>query len=449
VDNIETDIERRFDPHRGQMEFTRDGWPIRCHFKDAGRDAFISLLKVFISVSSARWGTLLTPIVSGLRVKGPFRPDWYDGDGLPQWVILDTEGLGHDPATATAVPTSMTSKYEMVDAILLVDSAKQAMTHAATAAALRSLASSGHAQKLMICFTHFDLMDARNLSRTDARKDRLLTSVDNVIASIGKSPAGRSAEMALRRLLPERVFFLGHLDKRLDDRSEVSKTGVARLTITEFRRLAAAIAERMKPKSKPKVYPVYHGKHLGFAVQGAAQDFHQRWLTILGFESHPGYYKAMWQTVKALTRRLANRWADEFNGLMPVADFIECLQERLRAFLSYPIGWIDESGKDVPLEETTEKGREESVDAVLAAVFKDLHEMAPNRLLTAHLPGWAVAYGRSGPGSTSVRTKDMREIYDLAVPIPTDRVREEAMVFLDEVADLVARAVSKSLGRMV
>jgi len=225
VDDLERDIARRFDPYMAEMQCTRDRWPVLWHFKHADEDEFMKTLKAFTSVSSARWGTLLTPIVSGLRVRGPFRPAWYQGDDLPRWVILDTEGLGHDPATATAVPTDITRKYDMVDVILLVDSAKHAMTHAATAAALRNIASSGHAPKLTICFTHFDLIDANNLRTVGARIDRLLTSVDNVVANIGKSPAGRDAELALRRLLPKRVFFFGHLDKRLDGKSEASKVG--------------------------------------------------------------------------------------------------------------------------------------------------------------------------------------------------------------------------------
>ena len=203
-------------------------------------------------------------------------------------------------------------------------------------------------------------------------------------------------ELALRRMLPKRVFFFGHLDKRLDGKSEISKSGVGRLTESQFRLLSEAIAERLKPK--PKVYPVYHDKHLGFAVQGAARDFHQRWLALLGFEPRAVYHKAKWQTVKALTRRLANRWADQFSGLMPVADLIECLQERLRSFLSQPIGWIDSEKKAVPMDEVDDKARDDAVEGIVTAVHTRLHKLAPERLLAAQLGEWAAAYGRSGQG---------------------------------------------------
>lgn len=449
VDGIERDIERRFEPFLEQIQCTRDRWPVLWHSKYPNQDTLIRTLKAFTSISSVRWGTLLTPIVSGLRVKGRFRPAWYEGDDLPRWVIHDTEGLGHDPATATAVPTSITSKYEHVDVIVLVDSAKQGMTHAGTAAGLRNIAASGHAQKLMICFSHFDLMDTNNLRTVDARKDRLLTSVDNVVANIAKSPAGRTAELALRRLLPNRVFFFGHLDKRLDGKSEFSKSGVGRFTISEFRRLAKAIEERMQPKPKPRLHGVYHAKHLGFAVQGAAQDFNERWLALLGFEVHSVYHKAAWQTVKALTRRLANRWSDQFGGLMPVADLIDCLQERLQAFLSHPIGWVDDEKKTVEVEDVTDDAKEKAIEAVVTTVHAKLHEIAPQRLLTVHIGEWAEAYGRSGTGSTRVRADDMRDIYELAVPIPSDKASQAAMQFLDEVADIVEQAVIANGGLLV
>jgi hypothetical protein len=447
VDGIERDIVARFGPFVDQMQCTRDRWPVLCSFKHADKTEFVRILKAFTSVSSTRWSTLLTPIVSGLRVKGPFRPDWYVGEGLPRWVLFDTEGLGHDPATATSVPTSITSKYDLVDVILVLDSAKQAMTHAATEAALRSIGSSGHAQKLMLCFSHFDLYHTD--LRTAARIDLLRTSVDNVIASIGKSSAGRTAELSLRRVLPHQIFYLGHLDKRLDGKSEASTTGVGKFCISQLRELSNAIAERMRPKPKPTIHPVYHGKHLGFAVQGAAQDFHQRWLALLGFEMHPEYQKAKWQTVKALTRRLAERWADQFGGLAPVANLIQCLQERIQIFLSRPIGWIDDHKKTVPLEDIDEDAKAKAIDAVVATVQNRMHEFTSQRLLTARLGDWAAAYGRSGTGSTRERASDMRDIYEHAVPIPSDAASEDAMRFLDDVAALVEKAVAANGGLLV
>jgi hypothetical protein len=43
----------------------------------------------------------------------------------------------------------------------------------------------------------------------------------------------------------------------------------------------------------------------------------------------------------------------------------------------------------------------------------------------------------------------MRDIYDHAVPIPSDKASEDAMRFLDDVADIVEQAVVANGGLMV
>src|SRR4051794_30315167 len=55
---------------------SRDGWPLywRCHRAD--REEFLADLRRFAGNDAADFGTLLTPLVNGLRVRGPFHPDW-------------------------------------------------------------------------------------------------------------------------------------------------------------------------------------------------------------------------------------------------------------------------------------------------------------------------------------------------------------------------------------
>jgi len=101
------------------------------------------------------------------------------------------------------------------------------------------------------------------------------------------------------------------------------------------------------------------------------------------------------------------------------------------------------------VEEVDDKTREEGVQAVITTVHTRLHKVAPDRLLAAHLGEWAAAYGHSGPGSTPVRARDMREIYDHAVPIPSDKASKDAMEFLDQVAQLVEEAVTSNGGLLV
>jgi len=99
---------------------------------------------------------------------------------------------------------------------------------------LKSLVTSGHEGKLVLCFTHFDdLEGAANLPNVAARKNHLMASVDNAIATIGKS-LGRSAENALKRVLPDRTVFVARIQQMIKP--------AARFTRNELEKLVAALA---------------------------------------------------------------------------------------------------------------------------------------------------------------------------------------------------------------
>mgnify|MGYP001488429963 CR=1 FL=1 len=70
---------------------SRDGWPLywRCHRSDRGQ--FLSDLRRFAGNDHADFGTLLTPLVNGLRIRGPFHPTW--ANELPYVMLVDREGL--------------------------------------------------------------------------------------------------------------------------------------------------------------------------------------------------------------------------------------------------------------------------------------------------------------------------------------------------------------------
>src|SRR5713101_5881881 len=61
----------------------------------------------------------------------------------PELGTLRRGGGGHTPNSAASVPTAITRRFETVDAVVLVDSAKQPM-QAAPVAVMRALVSSGN-----------------------------------------------------------------------------------------------------------------------------------------------------------------------------------------------------------------------------------------------------------------------------------------------------------------
>src|SRR5208282_748899 len=209
VDEILDAVEERFEL-LAPAGFRRDrgDWPLLWQFETKDREELIRVVNRFSSNYAPNFGRLLTPLVQGVRVRGPFQPDWHD-DGVCKLVLMDGEGLGHTPDSSASISTSITQRLKDLDAVVLVDNAEQPM-QAAPQALLRTLAASGHERKLIVCFTHFDWVKGDNLPDPASRKQHVYRSLQSAIASV-RDALGRSAENALSRAVAARTFFLSKI----------------------------------------------------------------------------------------------------------------------------------------------------------------------------------------------------------------------------------------------
>ncbi|HEY8751423.1 MAG TPA: hypothetical protein VIM11_25815 [Tepidisphaeraceae bacterium] len=305
VDAILDEVEARFEFMReGEFQKTREGWPSVWTFDTDERGAFLRAVNRFSSNYAPNFGRLLIPIVEGIRAAGPFEPTWVTGE-IPKMVVLDGQGIGHTADSTSSISTAITRRFQIADAILLVDNAAQPM-QAAPMAVLSTLVASGHESKLIICFTHFDEVKGDNLIGPEAKKDHVIGSFFNAIQAIGKN-AGREAEHSLKRLIPERLVFLSKIQS-------VLSTG-AKLTRNEFQRLLRTVASSIVPPPPVEYKPVYDVANLVLAVQKATQEFHDRWKGILGMGTRSGVAPEHWTRVKALTRRIGVLHRDEYDSL--------------------------------------------------------------------------------------------------------------------------------------
>ena len=212
IDEILDAIEERF--HllpQGQLTLDQAGWPSYWTHEQEDRKSFLQVINQFSSNHAPLFGRLLTPLVQGIRVAGPFQPEWREGPA-PRLVLMDGEGLGHTPDTATSLPTRITTRFEKADVILLVDDASQPL-QAAPSTILKTVETSGHIGKLFICFTHFDEVRGDNLPDALARRNHVLSSLDNAIGAIGKE-TGLRTSAALRNTLQDRTFFVANIEDR-------------------------------------------------------------------------------------------------------------------------------------------------------------------------------------------------------------------------------------------
>jgi len=438
LDDVMDDIESRFNQlTEGERTLGPGDWPdlwsYRCSAGD--RADFIRLINRFSSNQAVQFGTLLTPLVKGIRVLGPFAPTW-NGGVSPKLVLMDGEGLGHAASANLSLSTRITKRYQLSDVILLVDNAQQPML-ATPNTALRSIASSGQQSKLVFGFTHFDQMRGPNLPNRDAKEQHVLASLDQSVGVLGKE-MGRGVENAMKKIIPERSFFLSNLQDQIPNPPEKASQ---RHTAESLRRLLKTVESLSTPPIPDSVTPVYDDANLVLSIQKAVVEFRDPWRARLGIRSRSDIPSEHWTRVKALTRRLGDLGQDEYDTLRPVADLIACLQAHARPFLESPLRWE-------PAKGATDDMMSHAVDRIAQEVFLRLHELAPNRVMRDRVIKWKEAYAHRGVGSATERRRDVESIYLAATPIPGETADPPTNEFLREIRILMRDAIKNAGGKL-
>jgi hypothetical protein len=432
ADELMEEIERRFELLKvGSIEKTRQGWPRSWSYETKDRATFLQMVSRFSSNYAPLFGTLLTPLVSGLRVAGPFKPTWLDRS--PPLVLFDVEGLGHMPETVASLSTAITRRLQNIDAVLLVDNAMQPM-QAGTVSALRNLAAGGRASKLIVCFTHFDGVVGDNLPTFTAKEQHVLASAEGVLIAIGQQ-LGPFAERGLRQRLQSASFFFGGLQNRL-----TTNTKSERRTLSQLQALLDAI-DRTVPLSRgtarsagglatpSESRPVYDRLNLVLAVKQACEDFQAAWKARLGIHAMFGTSKDHWIRIKALVRRFAERWDDEYLELRPLADLIRELQESIYRFIQNPISWTG----PVPSDDE----RQRVFDAFAEEITPGILVLGADRVVTEKIQEWKEALAVMGERATYIRAEKVAALIAKIAPVPDVTPAPDRNQFLRDVIEVV------------
>jgi energy-coupling factor transporter ATP-binding protein EcfA2 len=429
--DIVDEVRRRFDSvSAGALERSPTEWPSRWTFKSLDRTEFLSQVRWFSSNHHQQFGRLLTPLVDGMRVRGPFFPTEEELREADRLVFLDGEGIGHTATTVSSVSTRITKRFESVDMILLVDNAQQPI-QAGPLSLLRTIGSGGFANKLAMAFTHFDQVKGANLSSFEQKKEHVVASIRNAIVALRDSVGGGVAG-ALDRQIERQSVFLGGLDRNTD-----------RLPVGYLRELARLV-EKMKEAGRPgkdvRCVPLYEFKGLEIAMRDAIDAFRNPWRARLGLDYHDGIAREHWTRIKALSRRLANGWRDEYDNLAPVADLLSSLQQEASKWLDRPVDW-----KPLPVNDDE---REAALDRIRQAVFTRLTELVTRRLKNEQVANWRVAYDYVGAGSAHRRSILVDEIHDSAAPHMSAAMSQDARDFLDSLYVILREAIDEAGGKI-
>ncbi|MXY45769.1 MAG: hypothetical protein F4Y44_02065, partial [Chloroflexi bacterium] len=317
LDIMDVILERFSLIESGDFKRSSTDWPIFWYCEDNDRSMFLKQVRWFSSNHDKQFGRLLTPLVDGIRVKGPFQPTSPElKDEDRRLVLLDGEGLGHSAKEATSISTKVTEKFSESEMILLVDNAQSPM-QAAPLELLRSVGSSGHGHKIAVVFTHFDQVKGDNLSSYIQKRNHVRGSIGNAVSSL-RETLGAPVTEILERQLNDNNFYLGGLDRPTQN--------IPKGFIKDIGDLMARMQKAAEPTDPIDLAPNYNIARLELALRDAADGFKSPWFGRLGLSYHEGVRKEHWTRVKALCRRIANWWDNEYNGLRPVSDFIRQLQ---------------------------------------------------------------------------------------------------------------------------
>lgn len=419
VSDVLEELRERFDMiSTGKFEKNTTGWPRLWRLNTYDRKEFFTTLRFFAGIAATRWGRLLTPLVNGIRVAGPFHPNWTTD--IPKLVVFDTEGLGHKADSSADLPDHLVSMFNEVDSIILVHSAKSAMDYS-VGKALEALVSAGQTKKTVIAFSHMDAVHGPNL-RGRAKYEHTFNNLRNVIENqLGKSLPSEVIRFITDHL-ERNVFYLGKINEQ-DPKP----------AYPELRRLTTRL-ENAAPKPLHVIaFPRYNTDHLILSIREAAEAFRMPWRVRLGLDIHPHEAPCHWQSIKAMTRRYAEGFDDGYR-LRPVSNLLSSLSVAVSRFLETPASW---DGK------ATNEEKRDVIDHIKEAVNKSLPALSSRRLREQPQPQWNSAYGYRGPGTTRDRRDTVESIYARWVPIPTSVGDKDAEDFLDDVKSRVITAIEK------
>lgn len=426
---ILTKIHDRFEGiETGEFTFDETDWPLAWQYHSGDQDDFLTEVRWFSGNNSQQFGRLLTPLVNGVRVRGPFAPADIRLQTNHKLVILDGEGLGHRAQSATSIRSEITDRFSMTDVILLVDNAQQPML-AAPQELVKTAGSMGYASKLAFAFTHFENVIGDDLYTREDREDRVRNPGRDAVETM-RGIVGDDVTEDLLERVENYTFFLENMDKPTDQLPNHS--------IGEMLRLLDAIEAAAHPEAKSTARIRLSSRDLDMAISDAIDRFHEPWQGWL-HGRHPDYSKEHWTRIKALTLRLTIG-LNGYDSLRPVDD--------LRSRLQYGVSrWLNRQASSID-DEATQDEMLAALTIIRQRMYAPLQSMAEQRIARRSLSDWERAYDHRGTRSSYRRADDIEAIYRRAAPAIGFDKNTEAQELLNLVYAAIQAAAEEVDGRL-
>lgn len=257
---------------------------------------------------------LLTPLVNGVRVAGPF---FSGSNGRRPLVLCDTVGFGHYANTASDLHEAYTELCDRVDCILVVESAKTSFSSNSLHQVLEATVTTGHGKKLAVAFTHMDALEGDDVQGDADLQEKALLGLRGAIDQHVAKKLSREAARQLMAHVKDNLFYFTCLNVPGDTQSN-----------PEFARLGQYFSAKRPVTPSDTPFPEYDFKFFVPSVIAAIESFRTRWSALLGVRPHSVFDPLHWQSVKAVARRNAQDINDEY-PYRPVAALHAVLRQEI------------------------------------------------------------------------------------------------------------------------
>lgn len=391
----------------GNFQKDDSGWPQGFTYENNKLDKFISNLLRFCGNSAEDYGRLVTPVVSGVRISGPFHPSWCPA--IPKIVVMDGEGVGHKVDRNQAISTSITEKYALVNNIILIDSATESMLNEAQSAIL-SIITHGYSEELILAFTKFDSLNGPNFLDDDDKKEHIIRGIQNFADDCNKN---NNQEIDVKDILDNiaynKIVFLSSLDQDISAKSSLKEELLKLLQlinvsyfddkICSHQLSSNAALDIQKKTIQSQRQKNFRKEHAIGILKDAIQNFQDNWDARLNFASPAPVRAEHWSRIKALTRRISEFGWDNYDDLNPIADIVSALQKSLFKLLK------------------KNKVDKKVLNNILKLCSQENHGLCRDYIIAQKRSKWYNAYHLSGTGSTGERARIIQSIYRQGMPV--------------------------------
>lgn len=394
---IVEDIMARFRLLEGGEKLNTKGkWTNAWYFKTEDREEFIRTIKRFTSNNWRAWGSLLSPIVKTMRVKGRFKPEFCEE--VPRLVLFDGQGLGHKTAMSS-MPTNVIEYFRKSDGIVIVDNAQQPILENVKMA-IRTAIEYGYSEKVCFAFTHMDLMAGDNFGNFSDKRHHIWAALDSYISDMRRQNKDVLSETEAVQMMGACFYFSGLNSQGI---TKVSKKYGNDLIALWKDKLRKSITVDMISLSYDMMTLIAHLKE-------GIKNYRTAWGNKIGYPTKKEE-TVHWSKVRALTRRLGYFGEDNYQlELMPLADFSASIRTQLNIYLNRPMKVepnIAEEDKKIIL-----------INAIKSTINGKLQDFVKSEMWDEpdQLQRWKDAYDYAGKGSTVKRAVKVNEIFEFAAP---------------------------------